>query len=51
VSDSLSKKHESTKTTGRFATPEEAALAKNANLINHIKNLGLKVEKLMSSPE
>lgn len=41
----------SPKTTGRFATPEEAAQAKNAGLINHIKKLGLKVERLTSTPE
>lgn len=45
------KKPQATKRLGRFATAEEAALAKRANLVNHIKKLGLTVEKLPSSPE
>lgn len=33
------------KTSGRFASPEEAALYKNAELIAHIKKIGLKIIK------
>ncbi len=36
---------QSPKTSGRFATPEEAAQAKNAQLVAHIKKIGLKVIK------
>lgn len=38
----------SPKKTGRFATPEEAARAKNAQLIAQLKKTGLKVIKINS---
>lgn len=42
------KKRQEPKNTGRFATLEEAVQAKNADLIAHIKKLGITAEKLRS---
>ena len=36
------KSSETPKTSRRFATPEEAADAKNAGLVTHLKKIGLK---------
>ncbi len=43
------KKSQLPKTSGRFSSPKEAATAKNADLIAHIKKIGLKVIKTDSS--
>lgn len=43
------KKKSSPKTSGCYATPEEAAQAKTAELIAHVKKIGLKVIKTDSS--
>ncbi len=43
------KDSKSIKTSGRFTTPEAAARAKNADLIAHVKKIGLKVIKADSS--
>lgn len=43
------KDSQSPKTSGRFTSPEDAAKAKNAGLIAHVKKIGLKVIKANSS--
>jgi len=46
---SSDKKARLIKTPGRFASPEELAQAKNADLVAQIKKIGLKVIKTNSS--
>lgn len=43
------KKSKPSLTSGRFTSPEEAGKAKNADLIAHVKKIGLKVVKANSS--
>ncbi|WP_170971125.1 hypothetical protein [Ilyomonas limi] len=44
-----SNKKTSPKTSGRFSTAEEAALAKNKELVEHIKKIGLQIKRADSS--
>ena len=45
LTKSNKKNTETIKMSGRFASPEEAAKAKNADFISHIKKIGLQVTK------
>lgn len=49
LTKSNKKPSQSSKASGRFATPEDAAKAKTARLLEHVKKIGLKVIKISAA--